>query len=286
MESRARSILIVRDERNEPTARTGFVDADGVQLAWSRSGQGEPSKPTLLLAHGITDSAACWDRVSSALDPSWDVVRYDARGHGLSSRADRYLVEQHTKDLVGLCAALQLDRPVVVGHSMGGVHAALAASEMDVRALILEDPHWPEIPEDGTKDIAASRRSVVRVAELPREKRLAYCRAQHPTWTESDLRPWVEAQPLVDPDVVNWFGSWRTTNRWRDHVHNLPCPGLLLTADPGTVTPSAAAEAQDLWPQLQVVKIEGAGHNIRRDRFEPYWRAVTSFLTELASGAI
>jgi N-formylmaleamate deformylase len=121
----------------------------------------------VLLAHGITDSAACWDRVAAGLAPSYDVIRYDARGHGASDRATEYTVDSHVGDLIGMARAMRLDRPVLIGHSMGSVHAALAAAQLDVRALILEDPHWPEIPEDGTKDIAASRRSVAEVAALP-----------------------------------------------------------------------------------------------------------------------
>lgn len=153
-----------------------------------------------------------------------------------------------------LVQALRLDRPVIIGHSMGGVPAAMAAARMSVRALILEDPHWPEVPEDGTKDIAASRRSVTEVAALPEARRLTHGRAQHPTWADSDLQAWVQAQSQVDPNVVTWFDSWPTTNGWREHVTKLHCPGLLLTAEPGAVTPNAAAQARDRWPELRVVQ--------------------------------
>jgi N-formylmaleamate deformylase len=278
------SVLRVTIERRNgggPATQTGYVDVDGVRLAWRRSGQRNRSAPTLLLAHGITDSAACWDRVVSGLDQSYDVVRYDARGHGASDRATRYLAEQHTADLIGVVRGLRLDRPVIIGHSMGAVHAAMAASEVTVKALILEDPHWPEIPEDGTKDIAASRRSVTEVAALPPARRWTYGRAQHPAWADTDLQTWVEAQSQVDPDVVGWFASWATTNRWRDHVTKLRCPGLLLTADPGTVTPKAAAQARERWPELRAVQIKGAGHNVRRDQFDLYLQAVTTFLDRL-----
>ena len=114
---------------------------------------------------------------------------------------------------------------------MGGVHAALAAAQLEVRALILEDPAWPEVASDGTKDIAASRRSVVEVAALPEDARRAHGRALHPAWADEDLDAWVRAQSQVDPDVVSWFNSWQTTNRWRDHVAALRRPGLLLIGE-------------------------------------------------------
>lgn len=147
---------------------TGLVDLAGVRLAWTRSGPRDRAGPSLLLAHGLTDSAACWDRVATGLARSYDVIRYDARGHGASDRAASYLFELHIGDMVGLVRALGLDRPVLIGHSMGGAHAAVTAAELGARALIVEDPHWPELPEDGSKDVAASRRSVVRSRRSPR----------------------------------------------------------------------------------------------------------------------
>ena len=81
------------NDRLAAVTQTGYVDVDGVRLAWSRSGR---TKPSLLLAHGITDSAESWDRVAHALAQSYDVVRFDARGHGASDRASNYLAETHT----------------------------------------------------------------------------------------------------------------------------------------------------------------------------------------------
>lgn len=259
--------------------QTGFVHIDGTRLAWTRSGRAGPS---VLLAHGITDSAATWDRVATGLAPSYDVVRYDARGHGLSDRATSYPFELHASDLIGLARALRLDRPVLIGHSMGGAVATVAAAELGARALILEDPHWPEIPEDATShDVAAGRRKLAEVAALPEAERWARGRSEHPTWADVDLGAWVEAQGQLDPSVVTWFDSWPTINRWRDHVAELHCPGLLLIGDRNPTVTNAAAQARERWPQLQVVQIKDAGHNVQRDQFEPYWRAVTAFLDAL-----
>jgi N-formylmaleamate deformylase len=260
----------------------GLARLDEVDLAWVRSGPRRPGTPSVVLAHGLTDAAATWDRVALPLSRTRDVIRYDARGHGASSWARDYSVESHTADLIRLVRQLRLDRPVLIGHSMGAVHAALAAAAIDVTALVLEDPHWPELPQDGTKDIGASRRSVVQVAALTPAERHAHVQAEHPTWAEADLDAWVLARGHLDPDVVNWFGSWQTTNRWRDHVARLRRPTLLVTGgvDP-TVTPPAAAEARQLCPQLRAVQIHQAGHNVRRDQYEAYWQAVTRFLADL-----
>ena len=67
-------------------------------------------------------------------------------------------------------------------------------------------------------------------------------------------------------------------------VSTINCPVLLLTGDPARgaiVTPEAAAEAARLWRVGQVVHVAGAGHNIRRDRWEPFRAAVTTFLDKI-----
>ena len=56
---------------------------------------------------------------------------------------------------------------------------------------------------------------------------------------------------------------------------------MLVTSDPelgSIVTPDVAQEATRLLPSLQVVRLSGAGHNIRREQFEPFVRHVRDFL--------
>lgn len=262
--------------------QSGLIARDGVRLAWRRRGQPSGNSPTVVLAHGLTDAANTWGEVETRLATSFDVLSYDARGHGRSDRAADYSVAAHTADLIELVRALHVLDPVLIGHSMGGVHSALAAAQLAPRAVVLEEPAWPEVADDGTKDIAASRRSVVEIADLTESQRAARCRNEHPTWSDRDISAWVEAQGQVDPDAVSWFDSWATTNRWREHISQLCCPGLLVTGDVNpTVTTTAAAEATRLWPQVQVRRIHGAGHNARRDQFEPFWRILADFLKQL-----
>jgi hypothetical protein len=57
----------------------------------------------------------------------------------------------------------------------------------------------------------------------------------------------------------------------------------LITADPergAIVTPEVAEEARRLLPTLEARRLRGAGHNIRREQFEPYLQAVRAFPAE------
>ena len=118
----------------------GSIRANGIKIQYYRSG--EDKQPVIML-HGLTDSGLCWNFFAMALQPAYDVILLDARGHGLSDKPETgYSVNDHVADVAGFIQEMQLDKPVVIGHSMGGVTAAVLASthpEM-VKCLILEDP--------------------------------------------------------------------------------------------------------------------------------------------------
>ncbi len=107
----------------------GDVESNGLKIHYYRTADEAGARPTLVLLHGITDSGLCWPRVVKALAGEYDLVLPDARGHGLSDKPPTgYAPEDHAADVAGLIAALGLDRPVVIGHSMGGLVASLVAA--------------------------------------------------------------------------------------------------------------------------------------------------------------
>jgi N-formylmaleamate deformylase len=95
----------------------GYVRVNEVNLHYHRTGH---DKPTILLAHGIADNGLCWTRLALALEDRYDLVLYDARGHGFSDQPGDYSLESHVADAIGLITALKLNQPILLGHSMGG----------------------------------------------------------------------------------------------------------------------------------------------------------------------
>ncbi len=83
----------------------------------SRSGS-----PNLLCLHGLVDTLETWDRIAAPLAERGRLVRYDQRGHGESGApAGPYTRADLAADAIGVLDALELDRAVLVGHSMGGI---------------------------------------------------------------------------------------------------------------------------------------------------------------------
>ena len=119
---------------------------------------GPKDAPTIVCLHGSHQSAHSWDLVSLCLARHFRVIAPDQRGHGDSEwvRSGHYSNAEMAKDALAIIQALGLQRPLLMGHSMGGRNtllAALAAQEL-VRALIVVDV-GPEISAKGGKLIAS-----------------------------------------------------------------------------------------------------------------------------------
>jgi N-formylmaleamate deformylase len=271
---------------------SGDVVANGIKQHYVRTGG---DKPPLVLAHGATDSGLCWTRLARALESDYDVVMPDARGHGLSDAPVRaYGSVEQAADLAALIDALGLDRPAVGGHSMGArTTLRLVADYPDIASCaFLEDPplrmDGEPSPTPGKVDPREEMRQTIQAGRTGgRDALLAIGRARHPTWADEEFEPWVDAKLHVSDEFMDDL-TGRPMDDWRELIGRVRCPLLLITADPergAIVAPEAAQEAQQLLPSLQVERIGGAGHNIRREQFDRFLDVVRSFLTAYAPAA-
>lgn len=267
---------------------TNIVVANGIRQQYYRTGG---PKPPLVLLHGAGDAGLCWTPVAEALQSQFDVIMPDARGHGLSASPEEgYSSTDRAADVAALIEALGLDRPAVMGHSMGAMTAlSLAALHPhSLSAVILEDPVFrlelrPAASEDQQRAWQErSRREWAQMRALGREDIIARARRNNPSWPEGDLGPWADARLQ---GTGAYIGKTRFPEHpgWQELLRMVTVPALLITADPdrgALVTPEAAAEARRILPSLKVVHIAGAGHNIRREQYDAFVDAVQTFLRE------
>ena len=103
----------------ETPVRTATIN--GVSLKYIDTGSGDPAT---VFVHGWTCSRSDWRHQIEEFAGSHRVVALDQRGHGESDKPDQdYTVDGFADDLAALIGKLGLERPVIVGHSMGGVIA-------------------------------------------------------------------------------------------------------------------------------------------------------------------
>lgn len=261
--------------------REGNVGVGEVQIHFYRTGHGD--KPGLVLAHGFSDNGLCWSRVASALQEDFDIVMVDARNHGQSSRAS-LTPSDLVDDLAAVISGLGLDRPNVLGHSMGGsTVAGLAAGYPNlVSKIILEDPPWmtskvETVPEDVERRQAGFRKYIKSFASMSDEQILTMGKKQHPAWHDDDFPAWVTSNRQVGELAMQ--GLQKT--HWIKVVGQIQCPALLIYADgdtDGLIKQPVVDQVLETNKFFKSVHIADAGHNIRREQFKPYMQAVKTFL--------
>lgn len=266
--------------------READVETNGIRLHITRTGG---DKPALVLAHGITDDGLCWTPIAQALAADYDVIMVDARGHGRSEApAHGFDPRTQADDLYGLISAMRLDRPIVMGHSMGAMTTLLLAGMYPgaARAIVLEDPPgWWITSPDGARsaaDQASMRAWMTSVKQKSREQLVAEQRAATPGWSDAEIEPWADSKLRFSLNILDIFNPQPGPPiDWTAIVSAIRCPALLITADVArgaALNDEAATALQALVPHLEIVHIEGAGHNIRRDQYDRFMTIVRDFL--------
>ncbi len=103
-----------------------IVNAQGIDLYVEQQGSGAPA---FVFLHYWGGSTRTWDHVVDLLTSDFRTVAFDQRGWGRSGApATGYALEDLADDAQRVIAALDLERYILVGHSMGGKVAQLIAS--------------------------------------------------------------------------------------------------------------------------------------------------------------
>ena len=247
--------------------------------------------PDLLLVHGLTDSSGGWGQAVAHWAGTYRVTTLDLRGHGESPRFTADELDGHPGDLMVedvVEVVRRLDRPVVVGHSLGGAIALTVGARLPelVRAVVLEDPapRGPEepqrLPERGRQylDELAPSRAASDDAQLVEVRR-----EQHPGWPEEELLSTGRAEQQIQDDYL-LRGDWKPTVPWTELLQRLTVPTLLVTGDVPdevVVTPEVEAGMTAASSLLEVRRLEGAGHCVRRDRQDVFYTVVDEWLASL-----
>lgn len=110
-----------------------YIDIDGLRTYYERSG--DRARRAIVMVHGASQDTLSWRYNVEAFAASFDVVAVDLPGHGKSDLVDGSSYESTKRNaahVLRLVAALGLERPLIMGHSMGGgiaCHAAASAPD-------------------------------------------------------------------------------------------------------------------------------------------------------------
>ena len=259
------------------TPPTSTLEVDGCGLRF-RDTPG--SEPAVVFLHGAgADSATFTAQAAEFARRGRRTVLVDLRGHGLSRPAGRPLTaERFVADIRALVAHLALERPVLVGHSLGGnIAQALGRGDPERFAgLAVLDSAWNTGPlgpvSRGLLRLAAPALALIPARSLPRV--MADASAVTPTARDDAARAFGMLTKAEFLDV------WRATTQFvrPDPAYRTPVP-LLLVRGAADRTGNIAT-AMPRWALADGVAetvIPGAGHFVTLDAPEASTQVLVAF---------
>ena len=273
-----------------PTDR--YVDNDGLRLHYLDYGSAD--LPSMLLIHGMRDSALSWDIFARAMSDEYRVLSLDSRGHGDSDRAgpNGYRYDYYISDVEALADHLNLTDMIIVGHSAGGRYAwSYAVKHPDrVRALVIvdidPDPYNPQTASD-------LRASVAEPESWPTEDEfLAYLKTRRVHTPEDALRKQIPAISRRTPEGSHvWKADIRIVAEYErpdlwDSWGRISCPVLLVRGrQSNLLTHETAVKMREALPtsRMRLAELEGGGHWFYQDFPEAFEITVRWFLDDLVT---
>jgi len=240
-----------------------LIKTNGIGIDYRDRGSGIP----VIFVHAFPLNQTMWDDQLLALQSYCRVITLDLRGFGRSEAPQGpYLMEQMAADVRGLMLALDIDRAVFVGLSMGGyISLALYRDYPDsVLALVLADTRAGGDTEE------ARERRLKSAEKAEREGARAIAEDMIPLLlgrTTRESRPSVaeRVREMIESNSpVGIAAAQRGMAERRDSTYLLPSmdfPTLILVGDEDLLTPLAEAERFRAGIRDRRLRVlEGAGH--------------------------
>lgn len=201
----------------------------GAEVAVEQVGRGAEN---LVLVHGFQNDHTAWAPFVERLDlVRFTATSFDLVGCGGSSRPaswPRCTIAEYAADVAAICAELQLDDPVVIGHSLGGGSALQAALDgpSRFRALVLVAPVSTSGLDFLTPELFAS----LSHPTPQQQAELARAAFRHPP-SEPELRPLLEVIARASPEHIEGAARSMRDFAVADELAVLDVPALLVCGD-------------------------------------------------------
>lgn len=124
-------------------------DGRTVSVHYERWGDAASTQTPLVLVHGFAESTVSWSLVAPQLAKDRPVVAVDLAGSGYSQYSGRYSLDDQSDLVLGVVEALQLDKPTLVGHSLGAAVVGAVALEHPDRISGIVFADGDALPFDG-----------------------------------------------------------------------------------------------------------------------------------------
>jgi esterase len=253
-----------------------------VQLAATEYGTGPP----VAILHGLFGSGRNWRSIAQQLAARHRVLAFDLRNHGASPWANRMSYGEMVEDLRASLHARGIARATLLGHSMGGKVAMLAAllHPGEVDRLVVVDiapaPNPPTLLAYVRAMRGADLRGITRRGEADARLTGAI--------PDSAERAFLLQNLVIDDGTAHWRLNLEAIEREFPEITGFPNvpagtayggPTLFVAgARSGYIHPQHESLIRQLFPRARIKRIEGAGHWVHAEQPQAFLQIVTPFL--------
>jgi pimeloyl-ACP methyl ester carboxylesterase len=270
------------------------VVVDGLRLHYLDWGNHD--RPALVFLHGGCLTAHTWDLVCLALRTDFHCLAVDQRGHGDSEWSPTldYSTDAHVRDLGRLIEQLDLTRPVLIGHSLGGLNAMTYAAQAadELAGLVMVDV-GPDIQSTGAQrvaDFVVDDPGPGTLEDYVRRAR-AFNPRRDPRLLRYSLRH--NLRRLPDGSLIWKYDRRRLSREYvdsvraslvglRDRTHAVTCPVLVVRgAESDGFGETDAARFAAALPDGRCARVKDAGHTVQGDNPLGLVEVLTAFLGQI-----
>ncbi|MFJ7072049.1 alpha/beta fold hydrolase [Streptomyces sp. NPDC098781] len=256
------------------------LEVDAARLTYDDEGPRDSEGVPLVFVHGWTADRHRWDHQLAHFSKTRRVVRLDLRGHGESSGAGVRTIDALAEDVLALLGHLEIERFVIVGHSMGGMIAqtiALAHPERVERMVLVNSI--------GKMAYSRGRALLMAASTLVPFKLFVATNIQRafaPGYPREEIREYIRASADTPRDVVmTLYGAMRAFDVL-DKVGDITTPTLMVHGYHDIQLPlSQMLRMAKAYPDA-VVRVVDAGHELPVEKPAELTTALDRFLTDRA----
>ncbi len=260
------------------------IKANEIQMNYEFSGK--KGAQVVVLSHSLSSSLLMWNPQMDALNPYFQVLRYDTRGHGASDApSGAYTLELLGEDVIKLLDALGIDRAHFVGLSMGGMIGQCLALNYSYRlkSLALCDtaaivpaeaqPLWQERMDK------ACKKGMEGLLDQTMERWFT------PSFLKQNpkMLALIREQLLATP-VSGYIGCSEAIRKlnYLERLSEIKMPTLIMVGEDDPGTPVSASEAMhERISNSRLVVLPSARHLSNVEQAEAFNAALLNFVRNL-----
>jgi 3-oxoadipate enol-lactonase len=258
-----------------------LINANGIQINYELSGKADA--PIVVLCHSLASSMVMWNPQLEVLEPHFQVLRCDMRGHGDSEATEGdYTLDLLAADVIGLLDALKIDRVHFVGLSIGGMIGQCLGLNYPDRFMSLTLCDTSPILPDEAKPLFQERMDLAQ-----KEGMQALVEGTLERWFTPPYR--AQNPPQIDlirnqvlaTSITGFNGCSAAIMglNYIDRLAEIKLPTLIMVGEDDPGTPVEASEAiHELIPNSKLVVLPAAAHLSNIEQSEAFNSQLLSFL--------